>query len=220
MTHNVLKKMKVKKKQLKKQENSFMKGASLIELMLAVAIFTISIIGVAHLFIGSQNSMNYSLEKLQAAFLAKGGIEEKRAITNTDFDLLSAGSSSEIITLNEKEYERTINISFLGEGEAEITSTVEWQGMGREEMVYYKEILTDWSSGEPEEEGGEMCGEIGDHCEANEDCCNESCQISCSVYSNYLTCCKPSGEPCSSNEECCSNFCSEGLCEPGGICPI
>jgi type II secretory pathway pseudopilin PulG len=119
-------------------------GVSLIELILAIGVFVISSAAVAHLFIGSQTSMNYSLEKLQAIFLAKQGIEENRAVRNVDFTSLGLGTSTETVVLNDKEYERTINISYPYADRAEILSTVEWESIGRQEIVSYREVLTKW----------------------------------------------------------------------------
>jgi type II secretory pathway pseudopilin PulG len=119
-------------------------GVSLIELILAIGVFVISSAAVAHLFIGSQTSMNYSLEKLQAIFLAKQGIEENRAVRNVDFTSLGLGTSTETVVLNDKEYERTINISYPYADRAEILSTVEWESVGRQEIVSCREVLTKW----------------------------------------------------------------------------
>ncbi len=138
------------KSQMSKVKSNFNDGISLIELMLAIAVFVVSSATVAHLFVGSQTSMNYSLEKVQAIFLAKQGIEENRAIRNTDFDSLGFGSSTETVTLNGKEYERTIDISYPSADRAEVSSTVEWETIGREEVISYSEILGKWEIFEEE----------------------------------------------------------------------
>ncbi len=131
-------------KRHKNKKGNFSEGVSLIELILAIGVFVISSAAVAHLFIGSQTSMNYTLEKVQAIFLAKQGIEENRALRNTDFELLGLGTSTETVILNDKEYERTINISYPYVDRAEILSTVEWESIGRQEIVSYREVLTKW----------------------------------------------------------------------------
>ncbi len=131
-------------KRHKDKRRNYDGGVSLIELILSIGVFVISSAAVAHLFIGSQTSMNYSLEKLQAIFLAKQGIEENRAVRNVDFTSLGLGTSTETVVLNDKEYERTINISYPYADRAEILSTVEWESVGRQEIVSYREVLTKW----------------------------------------------------------------------------
>jgi len=133
-------------------ERSGQDGLSLLELILAIAVFVIGTATVAHLFIGSQTSMNYSLEKSQAMLLARQGIEEERAKRNEDFGNLVQGTYTETISLDDKEFERIVKISFLSDTEAEVVSTVEWTSLGREEDISFVEIITDWQEEEEEEE--------------------------------------------------------------------
>jgi len=122
------------------------KGVSLIELMLAVAVFVVGSASVAHLFIGARSAVLFSLQNNQAVFLAKEGIEEIRAARNNlGFDKLE--SSFHQITLDGIEFTRSIEVTKEDE-QALITSSVEWESLKGEESLSISEILTDWDSGE------------------------------------------------------------------------
>ena len=120
-------------------------GMSLVEIMLAVAIFVIGVVSVAHLFVGSQISLAYTLDKSQAILLAKQGVEEQRY--NRDIGDVFTEETNNPISLNEKEFSRTVSVSEV-EGVATITSTVNWNTTSGEEEVYLVEIITDWKSNE------------------------------------------------------------------------
>ena len=125
------------------------KGASLIELILAVAVFVVGSASVAHLYIGARTAGAFGMEINQATFLAKEGIEEKRAIRNaTGFDSLE--ESSEQVTLDNVEFARNIEFSYISDEEVVVISSVNWDSLKGEESVEISGILTDWKSGETE----------------------------------------------------------------------
>ncbi len=68
-------------------ENS-LRGMSLLEVLLAVAIFAIGIGTVTHLYLGSHYAAAHSAEKNQAVIWAKEGIEAVRSIRDGDIDAL------------------------------------------------------------------------------------------------------------------------------------
>ncbi len=127
-------------------------GVSLIELLLAIGVFVISAMTVAHLFIGSQSSMYYSLDKMQAIFLAKQGIEEVRAERDENFNNITSGTEEEIISLDGKNFTRTVEISFYQDDVAEVTAIIDWESIGREEQLSFAETITEWEREEEEEE--------------------------------------------------------------------
>jgi prepilin-type N-terminal cleavage/methylation domain-containing protein len=63
-------------------------GMSLLEVLLAVAVFAIGIGTVIHLYLGSQYASLHSVEKNQALTRAKEGIEAVRSIRDGDIDAL------------------------------------------------------------------------------------------------------------------------------------
>ncbi len=134
------------------------RGVSLIELMLAIAVFVIGSAAVIQLFIGSQISMNHSLEKLQASFLAKEGIESVRSTRDTGFNNIVHGVFQDTVLLNGKEFGREIDISSFREGEVEVVSTITWVSAAREGSFSLVEYITDWRSGTTQAGGGGSTG--------------------------------------------------------------
>jgi type II secretory pathway pseudopilin PulG len=128
------------------EKNKKEKGVSLIELILAIGVFVVSSATVAHLFIGSQTSINYSVEKVQGIFLAKQGIEEVRAVKNTGFENVIPRTNTETVTLNGKDFERTVAVSFYSAQVIEVNSTIEWETAGKEESISYSEFVTKWET--------------------------------------------------------------------------
>ena len=125
------------------------RGASLIELMLAVVVFVVGSASVAHLFIGARSAALFGIEMNQATLLAKEGIEESRAIRNIDFDDLEEFSDE--VTLDGTGFTRNVTLSYDSDEEVLVTSSVEWKSLRGEEEVEVLEILTDWDSGEAEQ---------------------------------------------------------------------
>ena len=116
-------------------------GMSLVEIMLAVAIFVIGALSVIHLFSAAQISLNYSLEKSQALSLAKEGIEKQRH--NRDTGLSYEEEVDNEINLNGQEFVRNVTV-IDSDGVWTITSTVEWSFLADEEDVYLVEVVTSW----------------------------------------------------------------------------
>jgi Tfp pilus assembly protein PilV len=133
---------KIKKERKRKIES----GVSLIELMLAIGVFVISSATLAHLYVGSQLLTSYNLDKTQAIFLARQGIEEVRAIRNNNFENIEEKKEVEIVSLNGKEFTRTVETSFYYTDRVEVDVLVEWQSAGREEAISLVEFITKWET--------------------------------------------------------------------------
>ena len=92
-------------------------GQSLFEALLALAVFSMAIAAIAHLFLAAHYSVLHSVEKFQAVLLAREGIEAVRSIKNNDFEALAPGSYDLaledgkwiLVELNVNEYPRRIN---------------------------------------------------------------------------------------------------------------
>jgi Tfp pilus assembly protein PilV len=136
---------------LKKQKNLIMirfsikneDGVSLLELILAIAIFVVSSASIAHLYIGAQTSIGYSVDKTQAIFLAKEGIEQVRAERGEDFSNLTSKTINNVIILDGKEFQRQVEISCAGYL-CIVDSTINWSSFGKDEQVNFTEHLTSW----------------------------------------------------------------------------
>ncbi len=134
-------------------------GAGLLELLIAVGVFTVGIATLAHMFVFTHNSSIYSINESEALDLAREGLEAVRSIRNSDpenffedgYDgnyeieiIANKWSLSELtgdpVKINDR-YERVVEIINVGEGRREITTTVEWS---EEKSVSLTELLTFW----------------------------------------------------------------------------
>jgi type II secretory pathway pseudopilin PulG len=145
----------------KKQNNNFQSkfnaffhkkdGASLVELMLAIAIFVIAGASIAHLFIGAQTASEYGVSKTQALLLAREKIEDTRETRDVDgFDSLASGTTTETVVLGDRSYDTSVVLDCSGEV-CEVTSSVSWTIREKEETASFVEHLTDWYQEEPAE---------------------------------------------------------------------
>lgn len=135
------------------------KGQSLLELILAVGIFTIIISGLAYLMLDSYFSGRLAEEITKADFLAQEGLEAVGSIRDNNFDDLTAGlhgliisaghwifqGSEEDIDWQLKNGKRTIGIENIGQDRKKITSRINWQfSEGRIEEVKLVTYFTNW----------------------------------------------------------------------------
>ncbi len=77
-----------------KKSQSNQKGAGLIEVLAAVAVFTIGIMTVLHLYSGSYSAATHSTEKNQAILLAREGLEAVRSVRDENFESVTGGGST------------------------------------------------------------------------------------------------------------------------------
>jgi prepilin-type N-terminal cleavage/methylation domain-containing protein len=132
-------------------------GMSLLEVLLAVAVFAIGIGTVIHLYLGTQYASLHSIEKNQALTWAKEGIEAVRSIKDDDFDSISE-KTDEGIEINggvwafktgsdviDEKYTRRIDITETDSDTWEVTATVSWDTLrGKANSVSLVEQLTAW----------------------------------------------------------------------------
>lgn len=71
--------------------NTRIKGQSLVEVVVAFVLFTLSITAVMYLLFGAQLSLRESTERTHAVLLAEEGIEAARVIAHHDFTALTGG---------------------------------------------------------------------------------------------------------------------------------
>ncbi len=119
------------------------RGASLLELILAIAVFMIGSATIAHLYIGAQSAVVYSIDKTQAIFLAKEGVEIARIERNSYPSGFESDYREDVVILDKKEFSRKINIVCSGERCA-VESSVEWNTLGRSEDISFLEFFTFW----------------------------------------------------------------------------
>ncbi len=134
----------------------YQRGQLLIEVLIGLgfAIFAISSIG--YFVMEAANSARQGIERTQATFLAKEGLEATRSIRDGDFDNLIDGIHGIRILNNEwvfsstfdtiDQFKREIIISNVEQGVKKVESRVTWRfSKSRENSVTLVSYLTDWN---------------------------------------------------------------------------
>jgi len=140
------------------------KGFTLVETLVAIAIFTVSILAVMAVLANSISDTNYAKKKMTAAYLAQEGIEYVR--NKRDTSILSSSSSQDgwddfknhflsgtaggifypVDPNFSSDFERIISADIItfGDDEVKITSKVKWtQGSGTYDITF-SENLYNW----------------------------------------------------------------------------
>lgn len=131
------------------------KGQSLIELLFAIALFTIGVTTIGYLIIEAHVSIYRNTQFLQAEFLAQEGLEAVRGIRDRDFYLLDEGTyglmrSEDGWELSEAEetidaFTRTVDIEEETDDIRMITSTVAFFDiLGIEHTRVFRALVTNW----------------------------------------------------------------------------
>lgn len=133
------------------------KGFSLLELVLAIAIFSLGSIAMATLIIDSNLSTKMAIERTEAIFYAKEGLEAVRSVRDSDWADLDAGNyglnfeaegSWRLINdpdLINNKYTRTVSISDRSLDTKDVVSTITWDVTpSREASVSLTTILGNW----------------------------------------------------------------------------
>lgn len=151
---------------LKQNKNSHQvlnlsKGFTLVETLVAISIFTMSLLGIMSVLASNITNVSYARQKMTAIYLAQEGIEYARNVRDTDA-ITNGGSSGWSTFTNpsltpiaaitptapsDRLYTRTISRSPAnptGSNVVTITSTVSWtQGSGPK-TVTFSENLYNW----------------------------------------------------------------------------
>lgn len=137
-------------------------GQSLIELLIAMAIFTMAVTGLSFLVIDSYASGRLAQEITAANFLAEEGLEAARSIrdhnwnglapgsyglaTSTENTWIFQGSSEDLSSQLKDGATRVITVEDLGSDRKKIVSTVFWKfSEDRPQEVSLVTYLTNWA---------------------------------------------------------------------------
>jgi len=131
------------------------KGQSLLEILFAIAIFTIGFITIGYLLIDAEKALVRNIEFTEARLLSREGIEAVRTIRDRNFTDVNVGTyelvkdgnlwNLESVTPSDSKYTRTITIRKTEPGTREITSSVVWNDMHQvARNVALTAILTNW----------------------------------------------------------------------------
>lgn len=130
------------------------KGQSLIEILFAIAVFTVGVVTIGYLVFDSYASLRFGGQSLQARLLAGEGIEASRSMRDADFGLLQEGVHGLIFTDGEWSFggpsdttgifERVITIVDVDDDLKQITSEVSWGSGIQSKSVSLSTYLSNW----------------------------------------------------------------------------
>lgn len=136
------------------------KGFSLLELILAVAIFSLGSVALATLLIDANISTKLAIERTQALFYAKEGIEAVRAIRDNDWATLNVADGANGLTSaggtwvfsgasddpdGNSIYTRIITVDTVSTSTKSVISTISWDlNPARNVSISLETELTNW----------------------------------------------------------------------------
>jgi len=139
------------------------RGFSLLELVLAIAVFSLSSYGIATVLIDANITTRFGTERIEALFYAKEGVEATRSIRDNnwsawseladgDYGLINNNSlwslSSTSNPIIDDKYIRTINLTTQADGQTKLViSTINWDlTPSRKVNVSLSTIFSNWAN--------------------------------------------------------------------------
>ncbi len=113
------------------------KGTSLVEVMVAVLISTIVILGSSFFFVASSNQINLREQYRAASRLASQKLEELKA---GSYDAIATSVTNESLSLEKSSYSRSIDTEDLGLYK-KVTVTVNWGAGAKQRNVSLATII-------------------------------------------------------------------------------
>jgi prepilin-type N-terminal cleavage/methylation domain-containing protein len=107
------------------------KGVSLIEVMIAVLISAIVMLGGSFFFVASTSQIHLREQYRAASRLASQRLEEVKAV---DYDTVVEGDVTDSVTLKNSSYNRSVVTKDLGSVK-EVTVTVNWGPVGQQHNI-------------------------------------------------------------------------------------
>jgi type II secretory pathway pseudopilin PulG len=107
------------------------KGTSLVEVMVAVLILTIVVVGGSFFFVASTGQINLREEYRAASRLAEQKLEELKA---GSYDVIAIGETKESISMDDLSYSRSTVATDIGSYK-QVQVTVNWGQAGKEHNV-------------------------------------------------------------------------------------
>ena len=107
------------------------KGMSLVEVMVAVLISAIVMIGGSLFFVASTDQINLRQQYRTASRLASQKLEELKAV---DYDTVAIGEAKDSVTLKNSTYSRSVVIKDTGSYK-QVNVTVSWGPAGQERNI-------------------------------------------------------------------------------------
>jgi len=129
-------------------------GFTLVETLVAISIFTISILGLMSVMARGVSDTSYVKQKVVAGYLAQEGIEYVRNKRDTDVLYPGGGDwgifvgetiSYPVVGSDFSGFTRTIQKSVISADAVKISSTVTWtQGSGQHSVTFTENLFNWW----------------------------------------------------------------------------
>lgn len=129
-------------------------GQSLIEILFAIAVFTVGVVTIGYLIFDAFGSLRLATDSQKARFLAREGIEALQGIRAGGFDQLASGTHG--LSFSEEgwalsgasdttdTFERFLVIEDIDEETKRVTSNVVWGEGVQGRSVSFSTYLTNW----------------------------------------------------------------------------
>jgi len=131
-------------------------GFSIIELLIAMAIFVLLSASISVLMFSGEDLLRINLASYKGLLYAQEGIEAARSIRDGGWQYLTQGNHglaqeggawifSGTSDVSENKYRRSIVLTSINENKFEVTSQVDWfNNAGQEKNITLKSYLTNW----------------------------------------------------------------------------
>lgn len=130
------------------------KGQSLVEILFAIAIFTIGVVTIGYLIFDSFTSLGLREDSVRARLLAQEGIEAARLLRGPSFDALLAGSYGLAFVDGEwalsetpdeiGKFQRTLTVSDDAHDIKNVRVEIAWEAYGRTRTAILETHLSNW----------------------------------------------------------------------------
>jgi len=138
--------------------NNYQSGQTLVELLIAIAIFALTISAGFAIFYGGQSTSLNTLQAQTALRRARDGLEGARVIRDNDWNALTDGQhgilfSGGVWSFNKtsdsyNEFSRTVSVSSAGTGEKRVRSIVTWvDETNNTRQIDLLQTLSNWPNG-------------------------------------------------------------------------
>lgn len=134
--------------------NIHKKGGSTLEILIAFAILTLALSATAMVIFGNQYAALAAQLNQEALYKAQGMLEEARATSRFDINLVVASTSTD--TSGSLVYTKMLSVSQIDLYLKQVTSTVSWSQHGRVLSVSLSTILGDSTN----VQGGSTCSSV------------------------------------------------------------
>lgn len=135
------------------------KGFTLVETLVAISIFTVSLLGIMSVLASGISNTSYAKQKMVASYLAQEGIEYVRNMRDTAVLYPPSGQTTQdmwdvfrdnSLDLNslhpysDTSFSRTIIKTKINDNEVNISSDVKWNQGSGEHHIIFSENLFNW----------------------------------------------------------------------------